>query len=215
MNWTWTPKPVASDFFTSALFVALRVLQQVEVGDAGEVDVPLAGEHAGREAVLGAVEAVGEDAVLVGLAVAVRVPDQPDALAVLGVLAELVLLVHRDAVGDGAAREVVVEPRLAAGVGDALRVPERLGDEAPALLVEGERDRVRQRAAPRPRPRPSGSCRPARPPPRPPRPGTFFPFCAACAGSGPSGKNATASATATKSGSARNRRDIGKCSEGG
>ena len=60
-------------------------------------------------------------------------------------LAAELALHHGDAVGDGAAGEVVVEPvHVAAVVGDAVVQAERLGDVEAALLVEGEADGVGQ-----------------------------------------------------------------------
>ena len=77
-----------------------------------------------------------------------RVLDQADAV-VLDLVARKslpqMLPVHGDAVGDGAAGEVVVEPvHVAAVVGDARVQPERLGDVASPLLVEAEADGVGQ-----------------------------------------------------------------------
>ncbi len=61
---------------------------------------------------------------------------------VLEVVAELALQ-HGDAVGDGAAGEVVVEPvHVAADVGDAVVEAEGLGDVEAVLLIEGEADGV-------------------------------------------------------------------------
>ena len=62
------------------LAVAVLVAEPPEVGDAGVVDVALAGEEPGADAVGGVLEAVGEDGRVVGLAVAVAVLDQLDPL---------------------------------------------------------------------------------------------------------------------------------------
>ena len=54
-------------------------------------------------------------------------------------------MIQGDAVGDGAAGEVVVEPvHVAADVGDAGVQAKRLGDVEAVLLVEAEADRVGQ-----------------------------------------------------------------------
>ena len=128
------------------LAVAVGVAQLPEVGNAGVPNVAVARDEAGADAVGGVVEAVGEDRGLVGPAVAGRVLDQADAVVVDAVVLEVVAelaLVHGDAVVDGAAGEVVVEPvHVAADVGDAVVKAEGLGDVEAVLLIDGEADGV-------------------------------------------------------------------------
>ena len=64
---------------------AFGVLEEPEVGNAGVVDVALARQHAGADAVGGEVKAIGEDGGFVGDALALAVLDQADAV-VLGLI---------------------------------------------------------------------------------------------------------------------------------
>ena len=126
----------------------LRVAQHPDAGDAGEVDLVLERQDAGRDAVGGLVEALGEDGALVGHAGAGRVPDEVDLVVVLleafvGRLSGILLLVDGQAIGDGLAGDVVLHPvHVAARVGHAGVESGRLGDVEPALVVEGDRDRI-------------------------------------------------------------------------
>src|SRR5262249_12597901 len=109
-------------------------------------DLVAAGQEAGTDTALGTLEAVGEYGGLVGVTGAGAVFEPADAVVVdaesLEVLA-LVLAHHGEAVGDGAAGQVVVEPvHMPADVGDAGVQSVGLGDVTAAFLVEGERHRV-------------------------------------------------------------------------
>jgi hypothetical protein len=127
--------------------VVVRVAQVPEAREAGEEHVLPAHEHAGRDAVLEAVEAVGEHRVVVGPAVAVAVLDPAESLGRAGHVGHLggreILLDHRLACRDGAAGGVVVEPvHHAADVDHVLLAPERLDHVEPVLLVDVKGDRV-------------------------------------------------------------------------
>ena len=139
--------------------------------------MPLPGKHAGADAVEQAVEAVGEHLAVVGLAVAVRVGDQLDALGVLPEaiqVADEVPPQHGLAIGEGAVGQLGVEQLLgdaghARGRGGPAKFrrrpgvapavvqhravvvdPVRLGDVGPPLLVERESDRILQQRLGRP-----------------------------------------------------------------
>ena len=122
--------------------------QQPQARDVGEPHLAVAREHARGDAVELGVEAVGEDAALVGDAVAVRVFDQAHDLAldreILGLLAEH-LVVQGDAVLDGARGEIELEhAHVVADVEHAGAIAIGLGDEQPSLLVEVEGHRIRE-----------------------------------------------------------------------
>jgi hypothetical protein len=135
------------------LVVAVGVFQQPEVRDVGEVDVVAAHEHARGDAVERVLEAVIVDRRAIGLAVAVGVFDQAQAIGKLGERREVVvvpLLDRREAIFDRLAREIVVDEVIAVAdvvhaVPDAAAVEaEGFDDPEAALLIRAHRDGIRQ-----------------------------------------------------------------------
>ena len=127
--------------------VAVEVTEPVEAGDACQPDVAAPREDAGGRAVLEPVEAGGEHVGSVGPAVAVGVDEPADAILVALVVARLRAQqppVVGDAVRHGAGRQVGLDPGavVAAVVGDAAILAERLADVGGAPLVDGKRDGV-------------------------------------------------------------------------
>jgi hypothetical protein len=138
---------VATTSRWSATPSAVAIAQPPEVRHVGEPDVALADEDPRRDAVGELVEAVGEDGRGLDAAVAVAIAQQPDPLALLAEVVDLVARVfpdHRHAVGDRPARQVVLDPvGVVAHVEDLLVAPERFHDVAAAARVDVERDQVR------------------------------------------------------------------------
>jgi hypothetical protein len=128
--------------------LALGVVEQPKVGNAGEPHAPFAREHAGRDAAGGRVETVGEDHRLIVIAVAFGIGQKANAFVVPSVGVEIleVFLVHGHAILDGAASQLGFEPafglQVAAVVDNAAVEPERLDDIDSALFVEAEANGV-------------------------------------------------------------------------
>ena len=119
--------------------VEVVVAQVPDVGDVGEPHVVAAGEDAGRDAVEGGCEVVGEHLGHVGAAVAVLVLEEADALGVLVVVLHPLLAEvashHHEAILDGLAGEVLVQPvHDAADVGHAAPGAEAFDDEDAAIV---------------------------------------------------------------------------------
>ena len=126
--------------------VAILVAQAPDLGDQRRDHVFADRQHAGDQAVLELVEALGEGRDAVERAVSVGVGEQHDALAValerLDLLGD-VLAVLGDAVGDRQRGEVVVEPaHVVAVVEHAVADAERLAHVDVAAVVDLERDAV-------------------------------------------------------------------------
>ena len=127
--------------------VAVEIPEPVEAGDARQPDVAPPREDAGGRAVFEPVETGGEHLGSVGPAVAVGVDEPADAVLVPFVVARLRAQeppVIGDAIGDGAGRQVGLDPGavVAAVVGDAAILAERLADVGGAPLVHGKRDGI-------------------------------------------------------------------------
>jgi hypothetical protein len=121
------------------------VFQLPEIGDAGEPDLALPREDAGGEPRRRRREVLRERGRVVDAAVPVAILEQAHALrrGQLRVLVAQELPVHRLAVRDGAAGQVVVHPsHVAADVEGAVAEAVRLDDVDAALLVKAEADGI-------------------------------------------------------------------------
>ncbi len=132
------------------LSVGRGALEDPHARDVGEPDLTVAGEHARGDAVERAVETLGVDAGEVGLAVAIAVLDEADALALdrelLRAFAAEDLFDHRDALIHRAQGEIGLEHRRdeVADIEYARAVAVGFCDKEAALLVKGEGDRIGQ-----------------------------------------------------------------------
>ena len=129
------------------LAIAVVVPESIEIWNAGHEDVAAAGEDPGHRPVDHPVEPLGEDRGGVGPPVAVGIDEHPHP--VVGCFPVLLLVAQKpqvigEPVLDRLARQVGVDPRgvVAAVVRHAPVLPEGLADEDPALLVDGEGDRI-------------------------------------------------------------------------
>ena len=131
-------------FFGHAVRVGVR--EHPQVRDAGVVDVLVVLEEPRADPGGRIPEAVREHRGLVGSPVAVLVDDQPNAVVLDAVGREVVALSgteHLDAVGDGACRQVFLEPvHVLAQVGHPVGVAERLRDEAAPVVGDVQAHRV-------------------------------------------------------------------------
>ena len=127
---------------------ALRVAEQPEIGNAGVPDVAVAGQQAGADTVGQVVKAVREDRGPIGLAAAGRIFQEADTLVLDGPLGQVLadmLLHHGDAILDGAAGKVVVEPvHMVAHIRHAVVQPERLGHVEAILKINAKAHRIGQ-----------------------------------------------------------------------
>jgi hypothetical protein len=117
--------------------------------NVGEPHLAAPGDHAGGDAVERRVETVGVHVALVRDAVAVRVLEQADDLALdpelLFALGTEFVPDELRAILDRAGGELVLEdPHVVADVEHAGPIAVGLGDEDPAFFVEVERDRIRE-----------------------------------------------------------------------
>ena len=130
------------------LAVAVGVAEQPKIGNAGEPNVAVSRHDPRADAGGRIVETVGEHDGVIGLAVAVAILDQTNAV-VLGLegreIFAQVFVIHFHAIGDGPTGKVVVEPvHMAPDIGHTGMMTECFGEVESILPIDAESHRVRQ-----------------------------------------------------------------------
>ena len=117
--------------------IVVGVFELPEIGNAGEENLAIADEDAGRDSIRDAIETAGENGRRLGFAIAVLVLDETEDFGFLSELYDIraeFLREHLSAIGNAAERKVVIEPiEVAADIENTFVIAESGADGGMAV----------------------------------------------------------------------------------